>query len=197
MLNLNTLTSKWVVAEIKTEEMLITIRKTESICRTCNGSHSVIYMLHSSWGSKVVCVSSVRKPASMWAMAQCATVPAGCCPGIRHDPHLPVHWLNSFRAQLFISISCRNLQYSLARASNSFPKISKEASFISTDCFSTWQAFSSDSSVPLKIKTRQAVMFWKSLSKKVVFLRSRLDIRNSQFKFKEYFNYKSVLHVNY
>lgn len=66
--------------------------------------------------------------------------------------HLSLYWVNSLRAQFFISSSCRNLQYSSARASNSLPKISKEASFISTDCFSTWQAFSSDSSFSLKLR---------------------------------------------
>ncbi|TNN46329.1 hypothetical protein EYF80_043478 [Liparis tanakae] len=62
---------------------------------------------------------------------------------------------NSFRAQLFMSISCRNLQYSSAKASNSLPKISKEASFNSTECFSTRQAFNSDSSFSLKQETQR------------------------------------------
>jgi len=79
----------------------------------------------------------------------------GCCPGTRHDLHLSLHRENSFRAQLFMSISRRNLQYSSAKASNSLPKISKEASFNSTECFSTRQAFNSDSSFSLKQETQR------------------------------------------
>ncbi|MEQ2202391.1 hypothetical protein XENOCAPTIV_027080, partial [Xenoophorus captivus] len=60
------------------------------------------------------------------------------------------YWVSSFRAQFFMSISCRNLEYSSARASNALPKIPKDDSFNSTACFSALQAFSSHSSLSLQ-----------------------------------------------
>lgn len=79
------------------------------------------------------------------------------CVSIRYGLHL--YWVNSFNAQFFISISCRNLQYSSASASKSLPKISKEASFNSTDCFSALHAFSLDSSFSLKMRSDELVRF--------------------------------------
>lgn len=87
-------------------------------------------------------------------------------PDVRFDLHLSLYWVNSLRAQFFISISCRNLQYSSARASKSLPKISKEASFNSTDCFSAWQAFSSESSFSLKSRHNK-ICFQKKKSARI------------------------------
>lgn len=81
--------------------------------------------------------------------------------------HLSLYCVNSFRAQFFISISCRNLQYSSARTSNSLPKISKEASFNSTDCFSPQQALSSESSFSLKQDTTAKDCFETRISQSV------------------------------
>lgn len=85
--------------------------------------------------------------------------------------HFSLYWANSFRAQFFISISCRSLLYSSAKDSNSLPKIAKEASFNSTDCFSAWQALSSVSSFSLKLRHTNGWLFFRSISQRVVHLK--------------------------
>lgn len=109
---------------------------------------------------------------SLWAHTHYEKGMTGCCPSIKYDLYLLLNLVSSFRAQFFTSISCFNLQYSSARASNSFPKISKDASFNSTDCFSTWQAFSSDSSFPLQARCKKNSVLNSVIVVSIIFLKA-------------------------